>query len=479
MKRIFKWIGATVLVLIGILAFNTLRFTPASQEVAQQPLPVVDDMAVAHKLSQAIQFKTLSHRFETPGRPEAFDTFLDWLGTAFPHATEAMSRTMVGGYTPIYHWKGQGTSKQSILFSGHYDVVPIVGDWSRDPWAGEIADGYVWGRGALDMKGGVIALLQALDQLAQQGFQPENDLYIAITQDEEIGGAGGAAKVVEYFDTNEIKIDWSLDEGSFVLHDVISSIKRDVVSINVAEKGYMTVRITAKARGGHSSTPDRETAVSKLAQAIVDLQADPMDGGLTDLSADFFDAMGRNMRLPERALFANRWLFKSALESILSGANTTDAMLRTTKAPTMLQGSSTENVLPQEASVKVNFRIHPRDDEAAVVAHIREKIANDEIEVEVERYRPPSRIAAHDNEAFAKLSNAARQVFGDVAVVPGLTVGGTDSARYSRYAENSYRFLPFTFTRETMSLMHGRDERIAVKDLKQAVQYYMLLVNGL
>lgn len=478
-KRILKWGGFGLLALICILAFNTWRYTPATVTQTSVDLPTVDANAVAEKLSQAIQIKTISHPFGAPDRPQAYDDFIAWLATAFPNATNALDQMLVGGHTPLYHWKGQDPSAEAILISGHYDVVPIEGDWSRDPWAGEISDGFVWGRGALDMKGGVVSLMEAVDRLAATGFQPQRSIYIALTQDEEIGGAGGAQSVVAYFEENGIDIGWSLDEGSFVLRDVISAIDTDIASINVAEKGYMTVKITTQGLGGHSSLPHRQTAVSKLATAITELQADPVPGGLTDVSAEFFDELGRHMGLTERVLFANTWLFAPLIESSLSRANTTDAMLRTTKAPTMLEGAEAENILPQEASVFINFRLHPRDDKATVLAHIDSKISDTHIDVDVLNARSASPVASHENDAFAHLATTARQVFGDVVVVPGLTIAGTDSSHYSQYAKNSYRFLPFVFTNDDIALLHGKDERISVENLGKAVQYYELLIQGL
>lgn len=479
MKRVLKWLGLGVVGLLVVIVFNTIRYTPPAVPTADVPVPEIDADAVARKLSEAIQFRTISHPFGQPGRPSAYQDFIDWIPEAFPNATATMERTIVGGFTPLYRWKGSDAAQAPILISGHYDVVPIEGTWSRDPWAGDIAEGYVWGRGALDMKGGVVTLLEAIDQLAATGFQPQRDIYIALTQDEEIGGAGGAASVIAHFAENGIAIDWSLDEGSFVLRDVIGSIEEDIASINVAEKGYMTVQITARGAGGHSSLPQRETAVSKLAEAIVELQADPVPGGLTDVSASFFDSLGPHMGLAERILFANTWLFRPVLEHVLSGTNTTDAMLRTTKAPTMLEGSEAENILPQAASVFVNFRLHPRDDEASVLRHIRHQISQDHIDVDVLSVNAASAVSAHNNDAFAQLSQATRAVFGDIVVVPGLTIAGTDSGRYSTYAQNSYRFLPFVFTSDDIALLHGKDERISIDNLERAVQFYMVLMRGL
>ncbi|MEM7067783.1 MAG: M20/M25/M40 family metallo-hydrolase [Pseudomonadota bacterium] len=477
--RVLKWAGLALGLLLALLVVNTLRLSPVPNTISEVKLPEVDADNVARLLSKAIQFQTISHPLGEPGRPEDYAGFLNWVGNAFPHATAAMNRTVVSGFTPIYHWKGSNPDGGAILISGHYDVVPIEGEWSRDPWAGEIADGFVWGRGTLDMKGAVVSLLHAVDQLAEAGFQPKRDIYIALTQDEEIGGKGGAAAVARYFQNEGIAIAWTLDEGSFVLRDMISGIENDIAMINLAEKGYMTVRITASADGGHSSMPQNDNAITRLAEVISALRANQVPGGLDGLTEKMFDTLAPHMGFVERMLFANRWLFDPILESVLSGRNTTNAILRTTTAPTMLEGSKTENVLPQAASVVVNFRLHPRDTAETVLTHINELLPDDNFKVDVLKSREASPVAEYENETFTHLAQAAQQVFQNVVIVPGLTVGGTDSSHYAVLTENSYRFLPFVANSEDVGLLHAADERISIENLVRAVQYYQLLIQGL
>ena len=479
MRKVWKWLGLGFLVLVGVLAFNTIRYTPPVLETAEVELPTVDGMDVAQKVSQAIQFKTISHPLGEAGRPADYQEFLDWVEASFPNFVSVTRKDIVSGFTPIYKWEGSDPNALPVLISGHYDVVPVAAEWSVDPWAGEISDGFVWGRGALDMKSVAVSFLEAMDRLAADGFEPQRDVYITLTQDEEIGGLGGAQAVVEYFKSQNIPLDWTLDEGTFIIRDVISSVDKDIALIHVAEKGYMTVDIVAESEGGHSSLPQRETAVFSLAQALNDLQDAPIDGGLTGITRDFFDDLGRHMGLAERVLFANAWLFKPVIEVVLSGANTTDAMLRTTTAPTMLNGSQTENVLPQEAVATVNFRLHPRDDEAAVLAHLNDAIDTDGIKVEVKTSSPASPVSAHDNEAFGILAGATSAVFGDIAIVPSLMIAGSDSRYYSQYAGDSYRFQPFIVEADDLPRVHGKDERVSIDNLQKAVQYYMLVFGEL
>ena len=479
MLKMIKLVGLAVAALLAVLLFNTFRYAPEPYAPEEAALPALNELAIAAKLSQAIQFKTISHPLGAPNRSEDFQGFLDRLDVAFPNATAAMDQTLVSVFTPVFRWPGRETNSKPILISTHYDVVPGESDWSRDPWAGEIADGYVWGRGAIDMKSGVITLLEALDMLVEEDFQPQRDIYVTITQDEEIGGKGGAQAVAAFMQDNNIEIDWTLDEGSFVLRDIIGAVEIDLAIINEAEIGFMTLRITASANGGHSSMPQAATAISRLAEAITDLQSNPIPGGLSGLSEDMFTGLGPNMGFAERVLFANMWLTRPLLERILSATNTTNAVLRTTTAATMLTGAKAENVLPQAASVVVNFRLHPRDSVETVLRHVEELLPQDHFEFEVLNARAASPVGNHENSVFSHLKTTTQQVFGDVVVLPGLTVGGTDSAHNAGLTNDSYRFLPFVATSEDVGLLHAKDERISVENLKRATEFYYLFLKGL
>ncbi len=481
-KKLFKGLGVAVLALIAVLAFNTWRYQPVTQDVEQVELPVVDVDRLAMQLSEAIQFQTISRRRFPDGRPEDFQSFLDWVQTSFPSATKTMERELINGLTPLYRWKGTG-AERPILLTAHYDVVPVQdlsgARWEHPPFGGVIADGFVWGRGAMDDKGALVAMLAAVEVLIADGFQPNRDIYFSFGHDEEIGGAEGASAVADHLAAQDIQLAWSLDEGSAVLRAIVPGLNRDIASINVAEKGYITVDIKAKGEGGHSSLPPRKTAVGELAEAVVALQEKPVPGGLTGVSKEFFDALGPDFPLLQRVLFANQWLSRPILEMALSGSPSTDAMLRTTMAPTMLEGSTKENVLPQEATATVNFRLHPRDSVEDIVNLTQERVG-DELEVTLRSgfQRGASAVSRSDNDAFNGLALTFGQVFGDVIIVPGLTIAGTDTRHYSRVADDSYRINPFVMTAKDIPRLHGVNERLSLEDLERATQFYAVLLRN-
>lgn len=481
LKRGLLAILAILVTLVVVLAVNTIRYQPdetTTQQVEAVDAPANVDEAAA-KLSQAVQFETDSSK-ETL---EPFKQFIEWLPSAFPAVHGKLQREMIGGYTPLYTWEGSGTSLPPIMLSAHYDVVPIsqatLGDWLHPPYSGTIEDGYVWGRGTLDDKGAVVAIMQAAENLIQSGFQPKRTIYFSFGHDEEVSGQKGAAVVAAELKRRGVQLDWILDEGSFVLDKIIPGLERPVASINLSEKGFLTIVLAARSAGGHSSMPPKETAVGILASALDRLQKAPIPGGLTGISESFFDTLGRHFALPQRIVFANRWLFSGLLENTLSDSASTNAMLRTTTAPTMLTGSPKENILPTEATATVNFRLHPRDTVEGVIDHVRKAIDDERIEIrpKMDTAALASPVSDETAQGYSDIRDSITAAFGPVATVPGLTIAATDARHYAKAADNAYRINPFKITGDDLSRFHGLNERLSLENLKTGIGFYSALLK--
>lgn len=480
-KRIGLGILLLIVLFVAVLGINTLRYSPGPVPVARDDLPEMDRDQMARDLAQALTFRTIA---PAERNRSEFVKFIDWMADTYPATHQAMELTRINDLTLLYRWPGTDSAAKPVLLTAHYDVVSATeegeGVWDHPPFDGVIADGFVWGRGTLDDKGSIIALMQAAENLAKAGFQPSRDIYFSFGHDEETLGEAGAAKVAEHFQAQNIRMDWSLDEGSMIFRNMIGGIDRDIASVNLAEKGYLTLDIIARAEGGHSSLPPRETAVGILAEAISKLQAKPYPGGLDGLSADFFEGLGPHFSLPEKLIFANTWALRGVLEAQLSGANTTNALLRTTIAPTMLRGSDTENVLPHSAVATVNFRLHPRDTVEEVIDYVTRTLDDDRVELSIKGDpNPASAVASTDHPAYAMLRDSFEAVFDGVIVVPGLTVAGTDTKHYGKISDNAYRIAPFVFEPEDVARLHGRNERISLENLEKGAQFYQVLLGGL
>ncbi len=487
LKKIMLCTLAALLLLLSVLVLRTLSFSPSPAVSAPALTLNADRSAVSNHLAEAIRMQTISYDNSARRDSARFRQFIQWLQQTYPLQQHGLELTAVNELTLLYRWPGKDRSKPAVLLSAHYDVVPVTPGtekrWQHPPFAGVVADGFVWGRGAMDDKGAVIAMLEAISLLLQQGYQPPHDVYLALTHDEEIGSSEGAAAVAALLQQRQVALAWSLDEGSFILRQMVPGVSADIASINVAEKGFLNLQLSVASPGGHSSMPATDTAVSILARALVRLTEQQIDGGIDGLTADFYDQLGPHMAWPQRLLLANRWLFGSLLEHELSKMPTANAMLRTTTAPTMLSGSIKANVLPQQASAVVNFRLHPRDSIESVLAHARRVIADARVELTVLQGLPPSRVSAQQADGFAQISAAAQRSAPaprtDLIVVSGLTIGGTDSRFYENVANNSYRFNPMVLTSAELGGFHGDNERISQDNLLRAVGFYHTLLSSL
>lgn len=483
MKRGFVLLAGVLVLLTAVVVVRTLLHSPEPLPAMDTQVVELDEQTIARHLAEAVRFRTVSHQQADAFEAEEFEAFIAWVIDTYGEVNDALALERIGEYTLLYRWQGTDPSLQPILLTGHYDVVPVIPGsfelWQHPPFSGEISDGIVWGRGALDDKSAVVAQLEAATHLLRTGFTPTRTVYFSFGHDEEIGGVNGAAKVAEYLKSEGVQLAWSLDEGSFLFDDLMPGLEVLIAPINVAEKGSVSLEIVAKSAGGHSSLPPRQTAVGILAKAITALEDNPIPGGLSGLSEQMFDTTSRYMPFGVRMLFANRWLFGGVLEDQLSAQSFGNAMMRTTTAPTMLSASVKANVLPIEAIATVNFRLHPRDTVESVVAHVRAVVESERVEV---RWPPgsgatASEVSSWDSAGFHVVERAIQETWGEVIVTPGLMIAGSDSKHYGKVADDAYRFNPMKVSQADITGFHGTNEKIAVENLAQGTRTYVRVVE--
>jgi carboxypeptidase PM20D1 len=482
MKKILGVIGGLVVLVAVFIFIRTLMFTPSIRNAEALVSVAVDEEQVTTHMAEAIRFRTVSVAVGQTPDYKPFTDFVDWTRTTYPAVQENLQLTMIADYTMLYRWQGDDAALKPILLTAHYDTVPVVpgseSDWTHPPFSGVLADDHVWGRGALDDKSGVIVMLEALTLLLQQDFVPRRTVYFSFSHDEERGGIKGAKGVTEYLQEQNIQLAWSLDEGSFIVQGLLPGSDVPVASINVAEKGSVTLDLIAHGEGGHSSMPAAETSVDILAQALVRLRQHPVPGGLDGLSGEMLDAIAREGSFLYRLVFANKWLFGTLIEAQMAKSGGMNAMIRTTTAPTILSAGIKTNVIPPTAKASVNFRLHPRDTVDSVILHVKNAIADDRVDVvpQSSHRRVASKVSSRDSAAYRLISSVTRKIYGDVIVVPGLTLGGTDSKHYSKVADNSYRYQMMVVGKEDIAGFHGTNERVSIENLvKGTAAYYQLL----
>jgi carboxypeptidase PM20D1 len=343
-----------------------------------------------------------------------------------------------------------------------------------------VAEDYIWGRGALDMKQSLMAVMEAVEYLVDSGFKPNRTIYLAFGHDEEIGGHNGAAKIVELLQARKVQLEYTLDEGSAIVEGIIPNIARPVALIGLAEKGWVALELTAHGEGGHGSMPPEHTAVGRLVRAIHLLETHQMPAEIRRPFSDMFEYLAPEMPFLQRVVVANRWLFDSLLISRLEKSRATNAAIRTTTAITMLKGSDAYNVMPTEATAVGTFRALPGDTNDNVVEHVRNVIDDEDITVKKIGVRAwnPSRVSATDTFGFAAINKAIRQVLPDATIAPSLVVTGTDSKHYGTISENNYRFVPMRVGPEDVKRIHGVDERIGIENYSEIIRFYIQFLRN-
>ena len=390
---------------------------------------------------------------------------------------------MIGEYSLLYSWQGRDPSRKPILLMSHIDVVLVEPEtedqWTYPPFAGQIADGFIWGRGTLDIKCGALAILEAVEFLLAEGFQPACDIYLALGHDEEVGGANGNGRIAATLEERGVRLRCVLDEGGVIAHDVIPGVKEPVAYVAVAEKGYFGLKLTGKAPGGHSSMPPPQTAVGVVAEAIYKLESNPLPADLGGVTGQMLDYLGPEMPFLQRLVLGNRWLFAPLIKRQFEASPAMNATMRTTTAVTMVGGGVSPNVLPTTAWAVVNFRILPGETSDDVLEHVHTVVNDWRVEYEEHGMKSePSVVSDTESHDFKTLQRTIGEVSTNVVVTPALAVVTTDSRRYENISENTFRFIPTRMTSEDLRRPHGINERIGIENYVEMIRFFIQQIRN-
>ena len=468
-------------IILAIILIRTLTFGEKSEKVEPGELIKVDESWAAKVLSGALKFVTLSDYDFKKTDLHPFDNLYAYLFRQFPSVHKKLAIITELYPARVYRWTGSRKDLKPVILMGHMDVVPAdpesLKKWKHEPFKGDIAGGTIWGRGTLDDKGPVVSILAAAELLLKQGFTPERTIYFAFGCDEESSGRAGAAHIVDWLKKKKIEPEAVLDEGAAVIDGVFPGIRGMMGLVDVAEKGYLTVKLTVESAGGHSATPEGPSAIAILAKALNKLNDHPMPAHL-GIIKNLFWHIGKSSPWAFRLVFSNLWLLGWLARRLLEQGGMTNAAIRTTLASTMIQGGIRDNVLPTKAEAAVNARLLPGDSIEKVLQHIRETIGDERVKVEPVMEFESSPVSPADHPAYSVLQKAIRQGYGDIPVAPFLVIGATDARYYAAVSKNIYRFAPYLMDKELLATVHGNNERISIKVLVKMIQVYALIIQG-
>ncbi len=490
LASLFKFIKYTFIalaVLIGILVYRTLDYTPTLNSLDKAATLPLNYSEAAQRLAGALKFKTISQQKADDRDVQPFLDFHRYLQQSFPLVQQNLQLTKINDLSLLYHWKSAGAdvaaNHKPIVIMGHFDVVPVdpatLEDWSFPPFGGVVDKNIIWGRGALDDKSAVLAILESTEYLLSQGFKPNRDIYFFFGHDEEIGGRQGAAKAAEYLAEKGIQLEYVLDEGGFVTQGMMPGFEQPLAVIGVAEKGYVSIELSVQSEGGHSSVPPKSTSIGILSQAIVNLENSPFEPRLVTSTEKMLTTVGRHMSFGKRLVFANLWLFRPFLIDQLTQSKLTNATIRTTMAATVFRAGDKENALPINATAILNLRLLPGDTIEQVTSHIKQAINDERVKVELIRGGEATPISSTQSVFYKQLAQLIDQVSPEqgMVIVPNLMVGGTDSKHFINMAENVYRFNGVKINPQSFSGFHGTNEYLPIKEYQRAINFYYQVIK--
>lgn len=485
-----KWVKGLLAILAVLVAIILIRtFAPTTSEATGTGFDFAPDEArVTSLMSDAVKYETISFGRDKPTSSKELIAFHQFLADKFPLVHRSLKREVVNKYSLLYTWQGSTPQEKPVLLLGHLDVVPVIpgteGDWKQPPYAGVVADGYIWGRGTLDNKVNIIGILEAAENMLRAGVQPQRTIYFAFGHDEEQGGIDGALEMSKLLESRGVEAEFLIDEGGLVTSGVVPGVDVPLAIIAPAEKGIVTLELKARGAGGHSSVPPKQSSIGILAAAIANLEANqfPRDFSHTQ---QFLESVADEMGLVNRMVMKNLWLFKPVVMASLANDAQAQAGMRTTTAATVISGGIKANVLPIDATAKVNFRILPGETPDTVRQRVIDVIDDARVSVDFDtsgqRGMGPSPVSPTEGYGWNQITSAIRDTAAPerIVITPRLLVAATDTRHYRNLTSNHYRFTYMALPVGDLGTIHGTNERIGVKTLNDTVRFFHRLMSGL
>jgi carboxypeptidase PM20D1 len=447
------------------------------------------------RFRELLRIPTVSHADESETDWSRFDEFHAAVQRLYPALHATLEREVIAGHSLLYRWAGgaggaggagsaASTASDPLVLMAHLDVVPVVeSEWEHPPFeariVGEGADAEIHARGAIDDKGSLVAILEAVEELVTTGFRPARDVYLSFGHNEETAGDGARA-IVEVLRGRGVRPGLVLDEGGAIVDGVVPGVGVPTAMVGVAERGVMSLLLTAREGGGHASTPPATPATARLARAIDRLHRHPFPARIAPPVRAMFATLAPHATEPLRTVFRSLGLTGSLVARVLSRFGPEmNAIVRTTAVATELSGAPGENVLATTARATINIRLLTGDTVEGATVRVRRVIADPAVEIEVRHGSDPSPVSPWRGEPWQRVGAAVAEALGtDIVTTPYLQLGASDSRWFTGISDAVYRFTPFHLTRAERDALHSHNERIRVEVWLRGIGFYRALIKA-
>lgn len=481
LKRGLLLVFVFVVLVLGAAAVHT-ALLPAPQFAAVPASTLkIDEPAAAQRLAAAVRIPTVSHEDAQAQPDTGLPALIAFLRGSYPLVFARLEQEQFPGLGLLLRWPGRDGKALPVLLAAHLDVVPVEAgtesNWQHPPFSGDIAEGYIWGRGTLDDKGVALPMLEAAEAMLAAGQQPQRTLYLAFGGDEEIGGGHGAKLIAEHLRQQGVRLDYVLDEGLAVTQGFIAGLKAPAALIGIGQKGYATYTLGATGPGGHSSLPVEQNPLVLVARAAARIAGAPPQLRFTAPVRQMLAGIAPQMPAALRVALSNLWLSGPLVKKVFAAKPATRAMLQTVVSPTVIRSGEKDNIIPQQASAEINVRILPGDS----IEQVRQrfvKLADDaRVNIAVEEgASEPEAVSDSGSAGYRSLAGAIHAVYPDAVIAPGLVMALTDSRHYAGIAANVYRFEPFRVMPEDLTRIHGSNERVSLANYADAIRFFATLM---
>jgi carboxypeptidase PM20D1 len=471
-------IPAAIIAFLLVLSYNAVTSKKKARKLTDEKIHLTEkeQLEYAERLAEMIKCRTVSVKGSYDDAE--FAKLRDVVENLFPLVHQKAEKMILDDDCWIFKIEGKDKSRNIMLMS-HHDVVDATGEWEHDGFSGEIADGAVHGRGAMDCKSTVFSEFQAIEELLAEGFVPPCDVYLATAVDEEISG-DGAPKLVNYLKSKGVHLDVAMDEGGAILKDQLPTMEGWCAAIGILEKGYIDLKVIAKGKGGHSSTPKSNSPLARLSKFVADIEKDkPFKAEISGPVYAMLNEAAPYLGFPLRMVLGNMWLFKGLLTKVLPMVSPMcNAFVKTTFCCTMAEGSQTPNVIPSEAYVVCNLRPSPHQNAEQSLEVLKKYADKYDLEFEIIHSRSASGCVDYKGEEFGYLKKCLNECYPDASVIPYLMTGGTDCRHYEDVADNCLRFCPIKMSNEQLAAMHAANESIGVWEVANCVKFYKYYIKN-